>query len=365
MNVRRILAVADCAHNACLEEAVWRRLAPLFSRGATVDALLVRSSRELCSRLAAQGIRVRLAETQGSPGWAAIRNLAAMARAAEATVLYAHGEFAHMLCALTGPLLGVPVIAHLLRGASLVDAHAYALCRSTVIVPTDFVRSQALAVGCGDVVVVATPACFDARRPGRSSAGMVIAGWAGAWHEDDDPQLFLRAAATVARALPHLRFVMSVPASATASGRAEAAKSLAGRALVIPLRFGTHGFTEHVDLYVHTARHDVIHVTLADALAAGLPVVATTAGGSIELLASGAAPAASCCAHLYRPGDEQALVRALGNACCSLDARPAPSACGSGRSTLDDAATFVDAILDQRAARDPRPTPGSATRTVV
>ena len=363
MTKRRIMAVADCAHDACLEEAVWRRLAPLFSRGATVHALLIRSSRELCARLAAQGIRVRLAETHGSPGWTAIRNLAAMARAAEATALYAHGEFAHMLCALTGPLLGVPVIAHLLRSASLVDAHAYALCRSTVIVATDYARSQALAVGCGNVAVVATPACFDARRAKSSRAGIVIAGWAGAWHENDDPELFLRAAAAVARDSPRLRFLMSVPASATEGCRAEAAERLPGRVLVVPLRFGTHGFTENIDLYVHTARHDVIHVTLADALAAGLPVVATTAGGSIELLAS-AAPAASC-AHLYRTGDEQALVCALRNACNSLDARQASPAHGSGRSTLDDAATFVDAILDRRVASHPRPTPGSPTPTVV
>lgn len=341
------MVVADCADDMRLEEVVWRRLAPFFARGVSVDALLVRCSRALCSRLAAQGIRVRLAETHGTPGWIAIRNLAAMARGSRATVLYAHGEFAHMLCALTGPLLGVPVIAHLLREASLVDAHACALCRSTVIVPTDYSRSQALAIGCGDVVVVATPTRFDAGAAGARSLDTALAGWAGAWHNDDDPELFLRAAAAITREFPRLRFVMSLPPAA-ATQAAPLSAAFAGRLFVVPLRFGAHGFTSNLDLYVHTARRDALHLTLVDALGAGLPVVATTAGGSIELLASGA-PASSS-AHLYRPGDERALVRALCNACESLGSRLRAPGRDAGRSTLDDAAMSVDAILDRRVS---------------
>lgn len=346
--MRRVMAVADCGHDECLEEVVWRRLAPLATPGATVDALLVRSSPALRTRLVAHGVRVTSGEANGAPDWAAIRDLAVLARGARATVLYAHGEFAHMLCALTGPLLGVPVIAHLLRGVSLIDAHAHSLCKSTVIVATEYARSQALAVGCGDVVAIATPASRDCLRR-ESLAPTRTVGWAGGWEPDYDPELFLRAAARVVEDGARVHFRVSVPAGAIALSAPLPAR-LAARFSFVPLRFGKRGFSEGLDCYVHTAAHDATHVTLADALAAGVPVIATTASGSTDFLAN------AVHARLYAPGDEDALVAALADACRddgprgrvrhhSEDLLPVVRA-----ATPEDAAARVDALLHERLA---------------
>ena len=346
--VRRVMAVADCWHDECLEEVVWRRLAPLAAQGAGVDVLLVRSSLELRGRLVAHGMRVTSGEANGAPDWAAIRDLAVLARGARASVLYAHGEFAHMLCALTGPLLGVPVIAHLTRGVSLIDAHAYSLCKSTVIVATEYARSQALAVGCGDVVAIPTPASRDCVRRDSFASTRTI-GWAGGWHPDYDPELFLRAAARLLEAHSRVHFRMSVPAGAIALSGPLPAR-LAARFSFVPLRFGRRGFNEGLDCYVHTSAHDATHLTLADALAAGVPVVATTANGSADFLAP------TQHARLYAPGDEDALVEALADACREDDlqgvarhhSEDVPAVVAAA--TPEDAAAQVDALLDERLA---------------
>lgn len=346
--MRRVMAVADCGHDECLEEVVWRRLAPLATPGAAVDVLLVRSSPALRSRLAAHGVRVTSAEVHGAPDWSAIRDLAVLARNARATVLYAHGEFAHMLCALTGPLLGVPVIAHLLRGVSLIDAHAYSLCKSTVIVATEYARSQALAVGCGDVVAIATPASRDCRHRGTLDPVRTF-GWAGAWQPDYDPELFLRAAARLTDEGARVHFRISVPAGAIAL-REPLPEDVATRCTFVPLRFGKRGFSDGLDCYVHTATHDATHVTLADAVAAGIPTIATTANGSADFVATAAHT------RLYAPGDEEALVRALSDACrdgsrqCVLRLRGERSLPAPASATPEDAAARVDALLHDRRA---------------
>lgn len=346
--MRRVMAVADCGHDECLEEVVWRRLAPLAAPGASVDVLLVRGSPALRARLVAHGVRVTSAEVNGAPDWAAIRDLAVLARGARATVLYAHGEFAHMLCALTGPLLGMHVIAHLLRGVSLIDAHAHSLCKSTVIVATEYARSQALAVGCGDVVAIATPAARDCLRR-ESLARTRTLGWAGAWQPDYDPELFLRAAARLVDQDRPVQFRVSVPAGAIAMSEPLPAR-LAARFSFVPLRFGRRGFADGLDCYVHTAAHDATHVTLADALSAGVPVIATTANGSADFVA------ASAQARLYAPGDEDALVAALADACRDDGARGRARHHGEDTlpvavaATPEDAAARVGALLHERLA---------------
>jgi glycosyltransferase involved in cell wall biosynthesis len=345
---RSVMAVADCAHDECLEEVVWRRVAPLAAHGTGVDVLLVRCSPALRARLAAQGMRLTQADVNGAPDWASIRDLAVLARSARATVLYAHGEYAHMLCALTGPLLGVPVVAHLLRSVSLIDAHACSLCRSTVIVATEYARSQALAIGCSDVVAIATPASRECIRR-ESLAGTRTIGWAGDWHDDYDPELFIRAAARLADDGARVGFRMSVPAGAIAMSEPLPAR-LAARLSFVPLRFGRRGFTEGLDIYVHTASHDATHVLLADALAAGLPVLATTANGSGDFVA------AASDVRLYQPGDEDALVAALAAACRADNARGTPLHHGEiaapiiVAATPEDAAARVDALLHDRLA---------------
>jgi glycosyltransferase involved in cell wall biosynthesis len=332
-----LLCVIDGGYDECVQEVVLRRVAPLASMTRAVTALVMHSAPELFDQLNASGVDCR-AGSGGTPDWAAIRELAILAGKCKADVLYAHGQTAHVLCALTGPLLGLPVIAHLTTPVALADAHAQALCGSWVIVANDFARSQALAVGCRNVAVVPTPARAAAKTR-RERRGPVV-GFCGTWLDAHGAITFLRAAHAVSTVRRDVRFRVAVPDAG--SGLHGALHGLLRRVIdFAPLRFGGNGFAAHCDLHVHAAEQDATHVTLVDAIASGLPVVATTAGGSAELCRL------TRRLRLYRAGDEDALVTAMLAACD--DAR---SDVQRPLATLDETAAAVLQIAHAVAQRD-------------
>jgi len=299
-----VLAVIDGGYDECLQEVAWRRVAPLSAMTKRTSALVMHSAPALFEQLTACGVACR-AGAGGVPDWSSVRELATFAGKVKADLLYAHGAIAHVLCALTGPLLGLPVMAHALSSITLADAQAHALCESCVIVANDFARSQALAIGCRNVAVVATPARRAANVP-RRGRGRVI-GWAGTWLDTHGAAAFVRAASGVAETRRDVQFRMACPdaGSGVLAALATSPRNLA----FAPLAFGADGFAAGVDVFAHTAPSDATHVTIVDALASGLPVVATSAGGSAELCR------VTRRLRLHRAGDEDALVRAILAAC--------------------------------------------------
>ena len=299
-----VLAVIDGGYDECLQEIAWRRVAPLAAMTHRTAALAMHCAPALFEQLSACGVTCR-AGAGGVPDWSTVRELATFAGEIKADILYAHGAMAHVLCALTGPLLGLPVMAHALAPVTLADAQAYTLCESCLVVANDFARSQALAVGCRNVAVVATPARRAVTAP-RRERGHVV-GWAGTWLDTHGAAAFVRAASGVAQARRDVQFRMACPdaGSAVLAALATTPRSLA----FAPLSFGADGFAAGIDVFVHTAPGDATHVTIVDAIASGLPVVATSAGGSAELCR------VTRRLRLHRAGDEDALVRAIIAAC--------------------------------------------------
>jgi len=328
-----ILALVDGEHDACLQELAVRRLAPLAARSASVHALLTRCDVALAAHLRPLDVRCR-AIAAVAPDWTTVRDLATLAREVNAGVLYAHGTVAHMICAMAAPLVGIPVVAHLWHAITIGDVHASSLCGSTVVTSTEFGRSQALAVGCKDVAVIPTPARKGPEVCPRST-GPYTFGWAGAWRGHDAGDLFLAAASMVVAARADVRFLVSKPPR----NRPAIDGSLAQRAIVVAPAFdAAAGCAEGIDVLVHTSWHDATHVTLVDALARGLRVVATTADGSAEL----AQPTRRMT--LYRAGDLDALAQAMLDAyddCPQATTVPPPRLPG-----LDDAAGAILELMD-------------------
>jgi len=309
----RVLALVDGESDDCVQELVRRRLSPLASR-AIVRALLVRCSGDLSSRLEASGIACAHFAIPPSPDWSAVRDTAAVARSHGTQVLYAHGAPAHALCALAGPLLGVPVVAHLTRLPGIADTHAHATCRSALIVPGEQLRAQVVASGCTRVAVVATPAAGEARAADTHAS---LIGWAGARRDEDGLDRFLQAAASVARARKGVAFRIAAPASVAHEVRAAAARLPAS---VVDLRFGSDGFARGLHVFAHTAWQASAQVTIVDALEAGAHVVAAAGAGTADLVRYGRSLT------LYSPGDAAALLRARLDACDSPPASAPASA---------------------------------------
>jgi len=128
---------------------------------------------------------------------------------------------------------------------------------------------------------------------------------------------------------PRIQFRMAISDPAAVPYNALPPR-LRGRITFTPLVFGPRGFTGDIDLFVNTARRDPAHVTLTDALAAGIPAIATTASGSSELATM------ETRIQLYRAGDDDALGAAIARA--YLRSHSDDGGGSKPRSTIDDAA---------------------------
>jgi glycosyltransferase involved in cell wall biosynthesis len=118
--------------------------------------------------------------------------------------------------------------------------------------------------------------------------------------------LFVDVAAEVARAVPTARFVLV--GDGPERGHAEQtvrARGLADAVRVLGFRDDLVNIYHAADLFLSTSDYEGFGIATLEAMAAGLPVVATSVGGTPELVEENRT------GRLARPGDRQALVAAL------------------------------------------------------
>jgi len=301
----RIVSVADCEDDPILEELVWRRLNGLALAGSEVSAFLLRASDALAHRLAGHGVPARNTGRDISEEWSVVRTLIGELRAKDASAFYAHGEAAHSRCALAGALASVPVVAHLLDDFSRADAHAVALCGSTVIASTAHAAAQSHAGTLTNIEVIPTPVPTRRGRGERTEDVRGVVGWAGMLRELYHPTRFLRAAAAALRVDPTLRFRMALPPSDRERALHFVPDVLQHRLSFETLSFGEHGFAAGIDVLVQTAARDAHHMLLLESWTHGVATIAIAVGGVAELAGLGSRYA------LCRPGDERGLIDAI------------------------------------------------------
>lgn len=350
----RILSLADCEDDPILEELVWRRLSGLALAGTEVSAFLLRASDALAHRLAGHGVPARNARGLISEEWSAVRTLIDALRAKDAVAFYAHGEAAHSRCALAGALAGVPVVAHLLDDFSRADAHAVALCGSTVIGSTAHAAAQSQAGALTDVEVIATPVPTLRGRGERAEDTRGVVGWAGMLRELYHPTRFLRAAAAALRADPTLRFRMALPSGDHVRALHGLPGALQHRLSFDTLTFGEHGFAADIDVLVQTASRDTHHMLLLEGWTHGVPAVATAVGGVAELAGLGSRYV------LCRPGDERGLIEAILEA--TREPRAARTQPRYDATSIETAGILVRTVLANAVSRGPPPSRNALIR---
>lgn len=154
---------------------------------------------------------------------------------------------------------------------------------------------------------------FEQKRGGAFRAelnipdGAPLIGWVGRLVDIKDPATFVQAASIVSVDRPDARFVMIGAGPRLDDMRALAQQLGLGERIAFPgLRGDMANIYRDMEIVVNTSRKEGMPVSLLEAMAAGVPAIATAVGGTPELIAEERS------GMLVPPGDARALARAIG-----------------------------------------------------
>jgi glycosyltransferase involved in cell wall biosynthesis len=136
--------------------------------------------------------------------------------------------------------------------------------------------------------------------------GAPVVGSVGALAAHKDPVTLVRGAAVVLRERPAARLLLVGDGPLRGEIEREArALGVADRVVLAGFRDDAIDCLSLLDVFAVTSRLEGLNTTVLDAMALGLPIVATRAGGIPEIVADNE------CGVLVPPGDPEALARAL------------------------------------------------------
>lgn len=308
MTGRRLVSVSPVAHPGGAEVGLLRLLGELRGRGWETEVLAAAPGLLLDSAHAAghrTGV-LALGGLRSAAGARAIASWPAARRAlGSADVAYLNGTVAgRLLPALRGT-----------RARSVLHVHDVVervprMWRSADLVLAD---SEAVARSLGDLRSAVVFCPIDPSPPAveppwdRAAPGPVI-GFVGRLEPRKAPLDLVRAAPAIRAAQPSARVVLvgGDPLDADPD-YAQAVRTEADRAGVEEHGWAADaaGLMGHLDVLVLPSRQEPFGTVLAEALAAGTPVVATRVGGIPEVVRDGVT------GRLVEPGDPDALAAAV------------------------------------------------------
>lgn len=255
----------------------------------------------LTERLRALGVDTLIASMPpDDPSWAALQTTCALVQYTGVDVLHAHLPNAHMLAALAGRMTGKPVVTTI-HGSRLTTtdlevhrctgSHINVVCRQT------FYHALGLGVDPDRISVIPNGVDTKLYTPAgtrdaalRRELGVVdpqapLVGMVGRLSREKGPDCFVRVAALVRRKAPRAHFVLV--GTGPMRGELELqirAERLSGHVHLAGLRRDLPAVYNELDLLVSTSRSEAMPLALMEAMACGVPVVATRAGGVADLV---------------------------------------------------------------------------------
>jgi glycosyltransferase involved in cell wall biosynthesis len=301
----RVLQVIGNAIVGGMENCVLRLIEQLPREQFSVTALCPCESR-FTERLRALDIDVLTAAMPEDPAWGSIVTTSALVNAASIDVLHAHMPNAHLLAALVGKMCGKPVVATVhgrhvtpmdLELHRLVGSHLSVVCRHSYL--------HALSVGVQAAQLSCIPngvdtqafrprdglhdADGDLRRHFALADGDPLIGFVGRLSPEKGPEVFLRAALLLRATLPRARFVLVGDGPLRPSVQQMIERYRLGDAVLLAgVRDDMPAVWHQLDAVVNTSQSEGMPLSLMEAMACGLPVVASQVGGVPDLVESGA-----------------------------------------------------------------------------
>ncbi|KRB29795.1 hypothetical protein ASD99_24375 [Mesorhizobium sp. Root695] len=252
--------------------------------------------------LRSEGRDVYIAPLRDDPPWKTIELICTLVRETGIDLLHAHLMNAHTVAAMAGRLSATPTVATL-HGMSLhpqeisvartTGSHTIVVCREA--------WSQALAVGLSPENVSLVPNGVDLAMYHPMSADPLefrqtinvapddmLVGFVGRLAWEKGPDKFLKAAEFILQRRPEVHFAVvgtgSMEKDLTATIRRAGLES---RIHMVGLAREPHRIYPALDLLLHTSRADAMPLTILEAMASGVPVVAIGVGGVPEIVSAG------------------------------------------------------------------------------
>jgi glycosyltransferase involved in cell wall biosynthesis len=331
-------------------------------------------------RLRSHDIEVFVVPMPDDPPWSSVQTVMSMVVAGGIDVLHAHLPNAHLLAGLVGRLTGRPVVATLHgRQMTMLDLEIHRAAGSHLSVVCRQSYFHALAIGVNAGRLSCDPNGVDtnvfAPRPGgaagfREKLGIAadapLAAFVGRLAAEKGPEVFIRAAMALLRGRPEAHCVligegpMYFPLSAMIEQHGlQQRVTLAGAWQNMPAVFN------ELDLVVSTSHSEAMPLAVMEAMASGIPVVATRVGGVPEMVEHGRT------GWLVAPGDfEDVAARSagiLGNPAERQKMADRARARAVERMSLDDAVLRVVQLLGRLGAgpSDPQGREAPVVRAVV
>ncbi|MEO7339008.1 MAG: glycosyltransferase family 4 protein [Caldimonas sp.] len=251
-------------------------------------------------RLRALGAEVDITPIHDDAPWSSIQFACALAKSKSVDIFHSHLQNAHVLAGLAGRLSGKPVLAtvHGRQLSSLdLEVHRTAGTHLHVVCKQSYFHALGVGANPGQVHLVTNGVDTDVFKPAvRTMAGLLrqrfgipaqapVIGFVGRLSPEKGPDVFLRMALGVRQAHPEAHFLVvgDGPMRSQLKGFIElfdlsARVHLAGMQTDMPSVMG------ELDIFVSSSHSEAMPLALMEAMASGLPVIATRVGGVPDLL---------------------------------------------------------------------------------
>jgi glycosyltransferase involved in cell wall biosynthesis len=369
----RVLAITGNAIVGGMETAVLR-LAERLPRHRFLLTALCPFESPFTSALRDCGVAVHVVPVGETLRWHSIQFAAGLVREHDIQVIHAHMPAAHAVAGLVGRITHTPVLAtiHAMH-LSMWDLEVHRLAGTHVCVVSEAARAHALAVGVSASRMTVIRNGVDSERfvprteaaatGAHLPAGATI-GYVGRLSPEKHPALFLRAAALVHARMPQTRFVVvgdgplrgELEALAATLSLAQAV-TFAGECADMPARY------PKLDLLLLTSWHEGTPLAVLEAMACGVPVIATNVGGVPELVVSGTT------GWLTPPGDEAQMAARVVELLQAPGAMRRFGAAARERArtcfSLDEQVQRTGALLQDLARGTPKARAGPSVRPML
>lgn len=317
-------------------------------------------------RLRALGLECMAMPMPEDPPWSIVQALCGLIEHSGVDVLHAHLPNAHLLAALAGKLTGRPVLATI-HGRQLgmaelevhraAGTHLCTVCRHSQLhalgVGADPARLNCIPNGVDTTLFSPAPQAAPAPSAGGDQAPALRIGFVGRLSPEKAPEAFVRAALLLRDRLPYAHFVIYGDGPLRPTVQALVARyQLESRLEMAGVHEDMPAVYRGLDVLVSTSNSEAMPLAVMEAMASGLPVVATRVGGVPDLVAHGST------GWLVEAGNIDGMAASIAQLCENPADRLRMGAAGRARMVagfdLRDSVAATGDLLLRLASRHPQ-----------